>query len=289
MSVRIDTITKGRFGNKILQYNNLIQLSKKYNIEASCQDFKESKYFEKLVSFKKSKKPVVDLSYAMILDNKIPKFHNFSYKIDDPNYLLHNVFFQLTKHNPNDFIKIKEQYQQKLDNNLTNIGIHFRGGDKQNKCPREIHTTKYYKDAIQVVINEYPNSKFILCTDDNQFKVFKDVVNHCKKNKINYKLGPNTKNNKNDKESNDKYIYDFTTLCECDIIINSSSTFCICAGFLGKENKKLIFSKIWLDKNINHVKWGHKGMPDKFWKSFDNFWIKLSQGGNKYLKPWKII
>ena len=30
MSIRIDKITRGRFGNKILQYNSLIQLGKKY-------------------------------------------------------------------------------------------------------------------------------------------------------------------------------------------------------------------------------------------------------------------
>ena len=35
MSIRIDKITRGRFGNKILQYNSLIQLGKKHNV--SCR------------------------------------------------------------------------------------------------------------------------------------------------------------------------------------------------------------------------------------------------------------
>jgi hypothetical protein len=287
--IRIDNITRGRFGNKILQYNNLIQLSKKYNVEISCKNFPESKYFVNIVSFKKTSKPIKDLSYKMILDNEPLIFKNFSYKIDDPNYLLHNVFFQLTNINPRKFIQLKPEYQVKVDNNFINVGIHFRGGDKQRKTPHEIHTTKYYIDSINEINKEYKNTKFILCTDDNTFKIFKQVVNYCNNNKINFELGPNTKNNKNDKESNDKYIYDFSILCDCDIIINSSSTFCICAGFLGKENKKMIFSKEWIQKNIKHIKWGHSGMPDRFWKSFDNFWIKLSEGGNDFLKPWKII
>ena len=32
--IRIDNITRGRWGNKIFQYNNLIQLAHKLNIES---------------------------------------------------------------------------------------------------------------------------------------------------------------------------------------------------------------------------------------------------------------
>lgn len=291
MSIRIDKITRGRFGNKILQYNNLIQLSNKYNIEPSCINFKESEYFEDFVLYKEPLNEIKNLSYDMVLDNIQLNFDIFNYKIDDPNYLLHNVFFQLTKINPNNFIKIKKEYQIKLDNNLTNVGLHFRGGDKHKACPHEIHNSKYYIDAINKIIEEYTNNLlFILCTDDNNFQTFKEVVIYLNNKKINYKFGRNTENNKNDIDSNHKYIFDFSTLCECDILVCSSSTFVIVSAFLGKQNKKLVFSKIWLDKNINHYKWGNYDVfPKKYWHSYDNFWIKLSKGGNKYLKTWLII
>lgn len=288
MSIRIDKITRGRFGNKILQYNSLIQLSNKYNVEASCVDFPQSKYFKNIVSYKNPKQEVKDLSYAMILDKKDLNFVYFNYKIDDPNYLLHNVFFELTTIQPHTFIELKDEYKVKVDNNFTNIGIHFRGGDKHRKCPHEIHNTKYYIDAIKKTKELYKNHKYILCTDDNNFKTFKEVVVFLQTKKINFEFGPNTKNNKNDKQSNDKYIYDFAVLTECDIMINSSSTFCICASFLGKQNKKLIFSKIWIDKNINHIYHGNPGMPKQYWESYDNFWSKLVKS-KKYLIPWLII
>ena len=35
MSIRIDKITGGRFGNKILQYNSLVQIANNNNIKAS--------------------------------------------------------------------------------------------------------------------------------------------------------------------------------------------------------------------------------------------------------------
>ena len=36
MSIRIDKITKGRFGNKILQYNSLLQIANNNNVKTSC-------------------------------------------------------------------------------------------------------------------------------------------------------------------------------------------------------------------------------------------------------------
>ena len=291
MSIRIDKITRGRFGNKILQYNNLMQLSKNLNIKSSCCSFQEEKYFKNICNFEKSIKPVKDLTYEMILNDSKLNFNKFNYKIDDPNYLLHNVFFKITKQDPRIFIELKDKYKIKLSNNKIHVGIHIRGGDKIKKVPREIHYENYYIDAINYLINQKFEKTliFYICTDDNTFKVFKNVVKYLQSKKLNYLLSQDTMKNKNDKESNNNFIYDFSTLTECDYIICSSSTFPLSAFFLGKKNKKLILSKIWINKNINHTKWGHDKMPKSFWLGFNNFWIELAKGGNDYLKPWLII
>ena len=56
MSIRIDKITSGRFGNKILQYNCLIQLSKIHNVSCSfVQNNEITKFFKNVVPFIPSK------------------------------------------------------------------------------------------------------------------------------------------------------------------------------------------------------------------------------------------
>ena len=48
MSIRIDKITSGKFGNQILQYNSLMQISFNYNIIPSCCDWKNGIFLKKL-------------------------------------------------------------------------------------------------------------------------------------------------------------------------------------------------------------------------------------------------
>ena len=57
MSIRIDKITRGRFGNKILQYNSLLQIANNNNITPSCCDWEGNKFFKEIVPFIKSNKP----------------------------------------------------------------------------------------------------------------------------------------------------------------------------------------------------------------------------------------
>ena len=56
MSIRIDNITRGRFGNKLLQYNSLCQLANNYNIIASCCEWEDSKFLKIYLIIKKVKK-----------------------------------------------------------------------------------------------------------------------------------------------------------------------------------------------------------------------------------------
>ena len=91
--------------------------------------------------------------------------------------------------------------------------------------------------------------------------------------------------------SPDKYD-DFSTLAECDVLIASSSTFVVCAGFLGKKNKKIIHSKEWINKNVEHTLWHPTDPPDvREWQlSFDEFWVELYRtGGNKFYELWSVV
>jgi len=295
MSIRIDNITRGRFGNKILQYNSLMQLSKNLGLDPSCCNYPDQKFFQKVCGYKKSSREVKLLMYSTVLNknnNELRKlFETSDLKIDDPAYLLHNVFYKITQTNPREFLKLKNEYKVKLASDKIHVGIHIRGGDRKRQQSRELHYDDYYKRAINHLLNveDKNNLTFHICTDDNTFIVFRNVVNYCKNKKLNYLLSKDTKINNNDVDSRLNYIYDFSTLAECDYIIAGASTFPICAYFLEKENKKLILSKSWINRNIKHEKWGHDGMPKQYWYSYDNFWINIANGNNKYLKAWLVI
>ena len=81
-----------------------------------------------------------------------------------------------------------------------------------------------------------------------------------------FSFGENTSDRRN-------YLNDFSVMSECDWIISSPSTFCICAGMVGKE-KKIILSKKWVENR--------KSKNDKFW-------TELSNGGNNNYKLWELI
>lgn len=285
MSIRIDKITRGRFGNKILQYNSLLQISNNNNVIPSCCDWEGNNFFKEIVPFIKSDKTKKGLFCKQVLEDDELDFQNYDYIIDDPAYLLNNVFYKITNKDPRNFLVLKDEYKPELQANTLNIGIHLRGGDilSVNRNGREIHEFEYYKNAIDYVVNNLINKDylFIVCTDDKKFQSFIKTVNYLKENNYKFKLGDATKENKH-------YIYDWNILSECDILINSSSTFCITAGFLGKKNKYIIHSNKWIEKNINHTSWNSKGenimkmlgysiKTKDYWKYYDDFWIEVSK------------
>ena len=47
---RIDKITRGRFGNKILQYNSLGQIANNLTVEPSCVEWDGHRFFKNLIT-----------------------------------------------------------------------------------------------------------------------------------------------------------------------------------------------------------------------------------------------
>lgn len=300
MSIRIDKITKGRFGNKILQYNSLLQIANNNNVKTSCCVWEGNNFFKNIVSHVETKNIKKGLFCKSILDNEKLDFQKFDYCIDDPAYCLHNVFYKITNKDPRCFLELKDEFKPKLQENILLIGIHFRGGDIINtdgNNGREVHEFEYYKDSIDFVVNNLINKEyiFILCTDDHNFHSFKKTIDYLKEKNYNFMLGPATQN------KNSHYILDWSILSECDILINTSSTFCVTAGFLGKKNKYIIHSKKWIEKNQNHKPWNSKGegvmnllecniKTKDYWKYYDDFWIEVSKCNiNNYYYCNKLI
>ena len=302
MSIRIDKITRGRFGNKILQYNSLIHLAKKHNVSCSfVQNNEITHFFKDIIPYIPSKKSVKLLTCKMILEDEKLDFENYEYKIDDPASCLHNVFYKLTKNDPRNFLKLKDKFNISLPIDTLNIGIHIRGGDiisRDGNNGREIHEFEYYKKSIEYILKNYCDRKymFYICTDDTNFKTFQQTYSYFVEKKLPLQFGAVIGNQK-------QYIIDWSILSNCDILINSSSTFCVTAGYLNKKNPKIIHSEKWINLNINHIKWNNNSEKEFIWgpnkmkmgykmkdfqKTFDDFWINTTKS-NKYYYCYKTF
>jgi hypothetical protein len=283
--IRINNITRGRFGNRVLQYNSLMQISKQSGLEASCGDWEGRKIFSNILQDKPSANEQKQLSWRDVIHSSINELPNdIDFTIDDPAYCLHNVFFKVTHSDPRDFFKINDEYTVELDENKNNIGVHFRGtdilgGDGNNG--REIHGPEYYINSVRAVEKEFDNTHYYLCTDDMNFVSFVNTYTFLRDNGINFSIG-----------DTNNFVLDFSLLSECDVLISSSSTFVVCAAFIGKKNKKIIHSKEWIDKNLKHELWNSKSTTQEardLQLSFDNFWVEVNNGGGEYYKPWRIL
>lgn len=284
--IGIQEITKGRFGNRILQYNAMYQVAQDLGVSSYCAKWEGHDWFENLIGVGQQKKPEKTLNWSNFQDETYKEFsRNVSCTIDGT--VLHNFFYKLTKINPRKIFKIKEKFKPTFPNGSINVGVHFRGGDKLRiNNGREIHSIDYYIKGINEILNDSRIDFIHVCTDDISFGPYKKFIDYIKNNvSVKLKFGPSI--------NGGPHIKDFAVLSECDYILSNSSTYPVCAGFIGKENKKIVHSLDWIKKNLpeTHVKWGtyNEKYPKTYWDGFDDFWIQVYKGGNDFYRAWKII
>ena len=144
------------------------------------------------------------------------------------------------------------------------VAIHFRGTDFFGWNPDAVLGEDYYMNALSEIENDVES--FYIFTDDETLPSYKGVVEYLNQNNRKVIFGENTANRNN-------YIKDFSTISECDYIISSPSTYCIAAGFIGKE-KKIIHSEKWIHNRVD--------VDDKFW-------VDLNNGGNSDYSIWRLV
>ena len=220
MTVGIKNFPNCGFGNRIIYYFNLRQEAYKKNDNFFCIPWDGYQYFEG------------NLLGSLTTQN----IENFDFCLGDR-------FFGYSELSTRDVFKLKNK--SFVGNN--SCAIHFRGTDFHEWDPESILDSKYYINSIKEI--EKDVEIFYIFTDDQNLKSFQNAIKYLQDKKINHVFGQNTSNRNN-------YIQDFKIMSECDYIISSPSTFCISAGFIGK-NKKIIHSKQWIDSRINK--------EDKFW------------------------
>jgi hypothetical protein len=290
--IGIRKITGGRFGNRVLQYNNLVQLANKFEVPFYCDSWEGDSWLNlPEQDCKDDGTQPVNLTWShfhQFDDNKLKDIIQNNHCVIDGN-VIHNCFFRIVHQDPRKFLSIRPKLQTK---NITgtNVGIHIRGDDiifADGNNGREVHSFEFYKNSIDYILNTDTIKSFYVCTDDTNFLVYRKTIDYLASLNVKFEAGPSTLNR------SISHIHDFILLSNCDYLISSSSTYVISAGFIGK-NKKIIHSKEWIDKNVpgdSYVKWGRytPDYPESYWKSYDKFWLESAERMNNFYKPWKII
>lgn len=263
-TLSINNMNIGRFGNKLLYLNNLLQVSSHFELEPLWPSFECDGIFNFSDTRRNPKRTGEEFSSDFFLKNK-------NYRFDDGDFgmgfCLGNLFFEYDSLSTHKLFSFKEQYVQKGDANKKKVGIHFRGTDFRNWDPKSILPYRYYIESIKYVLQDLKNSneeiEFFVCTDDPSLESVTMTIEFLRQENQQFKIG-----------LIGDMIHDFTTLSYCDIVISSPSTFSICACFCGKEDKIIINSKTWIDYRMENN---------------DLFWSKVNDGGNRNYKNHKTI
>ena len=272
--------TKGRFGNKIFQLNNLLQIALRYGRDPVSNYWKELSYLEvpRLIIKKPSNGILVSCSHTHNNNLENMLINNSNIHIGDN--FIHNYFFDFCNKKPSELIFVKDKYKFRIKEKKNVLGLHIRGGDiisADGNQGFELHDISYYRRAIEYAVKEYQINEIIIFTDDLKISTYGDVIkflnkNFSKKLKINFGLSSLYPKKYG-------YIYDFAELSEVDYLISSSSTFSMAAGMLGKE-KKIIHSKDWLDRvGKRYLLESNNCSP---YKNQKEFWEKIQKKNNYY-------
>jgi len=268
--IKILNIKWGRFSNRLLHYNFLRQISILSNVEFICDNSWEGiKYFK--CPFTNLDNQVNNNS-IILTDKDILKFkkEDFIQYVKEHNDiilqppLMGELFHIYTDTDPNEFLKLKDEFKIELKQDKFNVGIHFRGTDFHEWNIKACLSFTFYKKSIDLFEKE--KTRFYLFTDDKNYSSFVETLNYLKENNYYYEIGLSTQNG--------GFIHDFSQLINCDGIISTPSTFSLWGGILGKKNKKIIQSKEWIDYRI---------------KENDPFWIGIRNNINKFYKIWMEI
>ena len=297
----------GQLGNHLLTFNNLIQLTELLKVKFVFRSFYIDRLFDiRLKNYPdynniNSKLTINSRNLVRIFGDKPNLSREMLIRISRMSNIhikqpfLGELFFRYNVVNPNKFIKLKPVYslENRMRDDVINIGIHIRDMGAWNKRHEGVSDLKpsYYINAIkhclrnrEELYDEASNKTkllFILIgatsnkqsslgekCDVSNYPPYIETEKYLTENDVVYEYGITTQH------PNRSYIYDWSQLSQCDVIISSAGTFALSAGIFGKENKKIIHSKEWVEYAAN---------------KYDTFWKDLYDGGNKHYKLWKLI
>jgi len=269
----------GQLGNRLFLYNLLCQLAKKSGSKYYHPDMRDRNLFFNMEKVGKkpgffSRKMVItsgqicDLGPSKLIELiKTSEGKKIHIKLVPP--ILGDTFFDYCFFDPNDFLKIKNEYHTDnliIGEDVVNIALHFRGTDFFGWDINAVLKSDYYIKALEFCLQNYKDRKIYLhiFTDDLEFATYVDTMKFIDGLSVTGVI-------KGDLSK--PAVYDLYKMSQCDVLISTPSTFSIWGGILGKR-KKIIHCQSWLDYIVARR---------------DKFWVQLVSGGNEYYNLWKTF
>lgn len=267
----------GRMGNVLIQYMFLRQLAVKMNTDYYHVELPYREYFDDFqkhnitIKLLFSKKWVIDNETINLLG--IDKFIEYAKEKEKRGY---NIvlkppvlghLFDFKDSNPAVFVCIKDKYKNvAFEDDKIAVGVHFRGTDFAEWNEKASLCSSYYIEALSQIGNILGKDtyKVHLFTDDIKFETYVETVEYLNKNEIDYQ----------EESRQSSFIRDFVLLSQCDYMVSSPSTFAIVAGVLGKENKKIIHNKSWVDYCVEND---------------ENFWVDIKESNLSYYHIMSLV
>jgi hypothetical protein len=269
----------GRFGNKILHYNNLAQIAKELNTEHYIPRHDDYEIFNnspKLNLFTQHTN-VYDLSKKyknFVIDKKRIIFDKHAY-IEELKSKVKEEYLLILEPCLGELFFLFDNSTRKIFNNIKFINdendliydkkhcsIQMRGGDFKKWNIQSILPSEYYLNSIEEVKDKVDG--FTIHTDDETLESYQKVKEYLTEKGLLFKFINPLYN---------LFEQDFSDMLYSDYIISSPSTFAISAGFMGKK-KEIIHSQKWVDSR---------------YEKDDMFWVGVKNGGNKNYKIYKLI
>jgi len=199
-TIYIKTLTGGRYGNKLIQYNNAIIFALKHNINKVI-------FIDKIHFIKNNTLILSD--YNKIKNNitYIQKFFvtwiDLDNKLSDTGYIQDiNLYGKYYTHTMSFYIKDNLMLNYKY-NNIFLLTIHIRSGDISHFPNID---TNNYKSSYGMfpssyyiyIINKYKFNNILIITENNKNNIIDDIILYCENNNI--KINIQSSNLKNDIE-----------------------------------------------------------------------------------------
>ena len=224
----------GRFGNRLFSANYIFQLKEIFEADIFIGG---SNDLNKHFVFNFNNKLKYDFKRIKIINKGFEINPKINYLVKPP--ILGDHFFKKNV-DINNYLKIKSIYKsQRLVTSKTNVAIHFRGTDFSQWNPKSILSHTFYLNSIENILRTNSEVNFYLYTDDKKLNSYKLVKAYLKKRSLDYF----------ENDLSIHFMYDFSEISQCNILISSPSTFSIMAGIFGRI-KKIYHSKEWINHRI---------------------------------------
>lgn len=249
----------GRLGNQLFQLNFVNQLAVEFGFEILRPRYRDLRFMSSAngsypLSLSVLKRPLI-FGQEDVRGIGWPTFEEILRKASSQNRHVHlkpgflGEFFRESSYRP---------WHQVLETNFNNFSVrsdeenvvlHFRGTDFATWDPVSILDSKYYLDAMEMILEKFPDKqfKFHLVSDDFEHEIVAKIISN---SPVPLNFG------------RADAVVDFYKLLDADVIVHSASTYSFWASMLGQSQLN-IYPRTWLDYKL--------GKKDKFWCDFWNY------------------